>query len=223
MSQMRAIDPNHERLARDVLAYLRTRGWIAPPSTAYHELFSQADCNVLSRMTDITSLAVRTKSDNAVFHPEHNLSATVEFKTIGARHRNFACEVVPLLLHMKEAESRINCVYPVRRLCDGKEGGFLVQPCMPEVFEIRMPPRGKVDGWVAEFIESNRDARFPNAKIVCRDVCGSASGDPFVLVSGDCFERWPHWVEVFESLIEGRERAAIDNLRFDYLERAAIH
>lgn len=189
-------DKHHQKLEEDAAAYFREAGWMTPPALTYHDVFDAASVLAISRLMDPTSLCIRTRADRVAINTSVGMSMKYEPKTIQGSHVNFACEALPLMHHMKESETGVMCLYPVRRMADGLDCGFVVKPVMEEVAKVFIP-NGRFSPEVEFYLRANCERLFPNAVVRGLDNC-RGSGDPFVLVNSDDVMSWDDWRTIID-------------------------
>jgi hypothetical protein len=186
-------------LENDVKEYLDTLDYDIGELT-YHNVLPEQMIKRLRVLNDPTSLCIRTRADRiAVRRIDPPATFYWEAKTHdGSEWHNMAIEAIPLINHIKEAESKVRCLYVYRddNLEKPIEVGFWVAD-MPPINKAIIPNRW--NGEEAEYFKEEI-GKYLNPRKMIVGTNPKGTGDPFAVINEYYLRALPHWTDLIQEL-----------------------
>jgi hypothetical protein len=195
----------HEKLLRDVQAWLHERGF-AFSSLAYHDVLKDAQpalADRIARMWDATAIVMRHRPDRIAVHGQLPLAFWWEGKTKGKFAPSSEAIYVDLctLIATYHRDPDLRTLFVHRNQHSGLEVGFWASD-VPDLGARVKISRAKwgdstIAGWYA------RQARYIFGKNVSiGDHTGGGSGDPFVVIPHGQVVGLRHWTTLVEEAMQ---------------------
>ena len=193
-------DPNHRKLQEDVEEYARNLGYVHAKNPIYEGRADYQTVELLKGQSNPTAMTIRGRSDRALIHAKSDSSFLLELKTTKKIGCYFTIEAYPLLGHIFDAvHSNVLCLYACRDVDRKVDCGFWAHE-PPRLVYLRIPPIWKNEQLKSSLINGFvDDLRLLTLDNVEEKPSENGSGDAYVTVALDVFDRLRRWTHLIDN------------------------